>query len=53
MVDKVIVSNQSALLAKYGKPGFDMIGKALAALVKEDGKRGLETRVIYLRRRPR
>lgn len=48
MDDKIIVSNRSALVAKYGKAGVAAIGKALAALVAADRKRGIKSRVVYL-----
>ena len=49
MVDKVIVSNQSALQKKYGAGGFDALNKALQALVKADAaSRNLVTQVIWV-----
>ena len=46
--DKLIVSNRSALRAKYGGAGLRQLNAALAALIAADKKRGLKTRVVYL-----
>lgn len=48
MDDKIIVTNRSALSAKYGAAGLAQIGKALDALVAADAKRGITTRVVHL-----
>ena len=48
MADKVIVSNRSALIAKYGDAGFKKINSALKKLVAADADRSLTTRVIFL-----
>jgi hypothetical protein len=48
MDDKIIISNRSALLAKYGKQGLAAVGKALTGLIAADSKRGVKSRVIYL-----
>jgi hypothetical protein len=48
MDSKVIVSNRSVLLAKYGSKGFTKINKALDKLKAADKKRGLNTQVIFL-----
>lgn len=48
MVDKVIISNRSALLGKYGKLGFDNIQVSLKSLIEADAKRGLKTNIIYV-----
>ena len=45
---KVVVSNRSALLSKYGVPGVTAIEKALHQLAKADKGRGIETRLVYL-----
>lgn len=46
--DKLIVSNRSALRAKYGGAGLKQLNAALSALIAADKKRGLKTRVVYL-----
>jgi len=46
--NKVVVSNRSALLTKYGGPGVKTIEKALHQLAKADKARGIETRLVYL-----
>jgi hypothetical protein len=48
MDDKIIVTNRSALVGKYGSKGFATIRKALAALAAADKKRGIKSRVVYL-----
>lgn len=48
MDDKVIVTNRSALVKKYGSKGLTSIRKALTALAAADKKRGLKSRVVYL-----
>jgi Peptidase family C25 len=48
MDDKVIVSNRSALVTKYGSTGLTAIRSALSKLKAADKKRGLATRVVYL-----
>lgn len=48
MDDKIIVSNRSALLKKYGSKGLATIRKSLAALAAADKKRGIKSRVVYL-----
>lgn len=45
---KVIVTNASALIAKYGKSGYAKIGTALKQLVAADAKRGLTDKVIEI-----
>ena len=47
-IDKVIVTNVSALSAKYGKTGYGKIDAALKKLVAADAKRGLVSKVIAL-----
>ncbi len=46
--DKIIVSNRSALIAKYQAAGFAQVDTALARLVGVDQKAGLKSTVIYL-----
>jgi hypothetical protein len=46
--DKVIVSNRSALIAKYRGRGFARIRSAVNALIKADYQRGLKTRIFYI-----
>lgn len=48
MGDKVIVSNRSALNAKYGNAGLARITTAVRKLVAADKRRGLTTRVVFL-----
>jgi hypothetical protein len=48
MADKVIVSNRSALTAKYQPAGFNSLQTALQALIAADAKRGLTTKCIYV-----
>ncbi len=43
MDTKAIVTNRKALSAKYGSNGLQQIDRALAALIKADAQRGLET----------
>lgn len=47
-IDKVIVTNASALNAKYGKAGYGKISAALRQLVAADAQRGLVSMVIEL-----
>lgn len=48
MDSKVIVSNRSVLITKYGSKGLLKINKALDKLKAADKKRGLNTQVIFL-----
>ena len=48
MDDKIIVTNRSALLRKYGTKGLAAIRKALTALTTADKARGIKSRVVYL-----
>jgi hypothetical protein len=48
MDDKIIVTNRSALVRKYGSKGLATIRKALTALAAADKKRGIKSRVVYL-----
>ncbi len=48
MDDKVIVTNRSALMKKYGRQGLPKIRQALRALSAADKKRGMKNRVVYL-----
>ena len=47
MLDKLIVTNMSALKAKYGR-GLTAIRGAIRALIARDKKRGLHTRLVAL-----
>lgn len=47
-IDKVIVTNISALVAKYGKAGTAKINSALKKMIAADAKRGLVSKVIAL-----
>src|SRR5579884_1535758 len=46
-VDKVIVTNVSALRAKYGR-GYRSIENAIKALIAADKHRGLDTKLVPL-----
>lgn len=48
MVDKLIVTNRTALKRKYGARGFARITAAVNALIVADRKRGLITRLMLL-----
>src|SRR5262245_12680838 len=48
MDDKIIVSNRSALKAKYGGAGVTKIKNAVDALIVADAKRGIKSRLVYL-----
>ena len=50
MLDKLIVTNMSALKAKYGHR-LTAIQGAIRALIARDKKRGLHTRLVALDRR--
>lgn len=45
---KVVVSNKSALRAKYRNSGWKKIEAALGALVAADAKRGIDTEIVFL-----
>ncbi len=47
-VDKLIVTNQAALIAKYGAAGHAAVQAALNAMIVSDGARGLATRILYI-----
>ena len=47
-IDKVIVTNLSALKRKYGTTGVQKIQAALKNLIAKDRKRGLVTRLYFL-----
>jgi hypothetical protein len=48
MDDKLIITNRSALTAKYGAAGLAKIRQAVKALVAADAKRGLRSRLVFL-----
>jgi len=48
MDDKIIVSNRTALAAKYGSAGVAKIKKAIDVLIDSDAKRGIKSRLVYL-----
>ena len=48
MDDKIIVSNRSALIAKYAKAGLVKVEAAVAAMIAADKARGIRSRLIYL-----
>lgn len=45
---KLLVTNRSALLAKYGVAGVNTVERAVRALAAADRRRGFDTRLIYL-----
>jgi hypothetical protein len=45
---KIIVTNRSALRAKYKPSGWKRISDALDALIAADAARGLETEIVFL-----
>jgi hypothetical protein len=47
-IDKVVITNSTALNAKYGSVGEQEIMRAVQNLVAEDGKRGMVTRLYCL-----
>ena len=47
-LDKIIVSNRTALVKKYGAEALPRIEKAVTKLIEADKKRGIESRLIYL-----
>lgn len=48
MDDKIIVSNRSALKAKYGAAAVAKIKTAVNVLIAADAKRGIKSRLVYL-----
>lgn len=48
MPSKLMVTNRSALLAKYGAAGFTNIETALQSLIHADAARGIATTLAYL-----
>jgi hypothetical protein len=48
MDDKIIVSNRTALVAKYAGAGVTKIEKTVRGLIAADSKRGIKTRFVYL-----
>ena len=48
VVDKVILTNVTALKTKYGAPGLRTIHSAVTALIQADKARGLATKWIAL-----
>lgn len=47
-MDKIIVSNRSALVAKYGSAGATQIIDAVKALIAADATRGIKSRLVFL-----
>ena len=45
---KLLVTNRSALMTKYGSAGVAAIEKAVKALAAADAARGFDTRLVYL-----
>jgi hypothetical protein len=48
MVDKVLISNRSALLNKYGTAGFALINAAIMSLINADKARNLVTKCVWV-----
>lgn len=48
MDDKIIVSNRSALTAKYGTAGLAKVRAGVGALIAADARRGIRCRLVYL-----
>jgi len=48
MSSKVIVTNKSALVAKYGKRGFEMVEKAIDSLIIADQTRFITDTIVYV-----
>jgi hypothetical protein len=48
MDDKIIVSNRSALVAKYGNAGLTKVTDAVKALIAADAARGIKSRLVFL-----
>jgi hypothetical protein len=48
MDDKIIVSNHTALNAKYGTAGLTRIRASVASLIEADAERGIKTRLVFL-----
>ena len=48
MDDKIIVSNRTALLAKYKSAGLRKVEKAIRSQIAADAKRGIRSRLVYL-----
>ena len=46
--DKLIVTNRSALVAKYRSAGVAKIRAAVNAMIAADAKRGIKSRLVYL-----
>src|SRR5262245_8725349 len=46
--DKIIVSNPTALTAKYGSHGVNEINAAIGVVMDADEERGIESRLVYL-----
>jgi hypothetical protein len=47
MTDKVILSNGSALAAKYGAAGAKKVRKAVQALIAAEGSTGLSLNAVF------
>ena len=48
MDDKVIVTNRSALVAKYKSAGLTKVKAAIDAMIAADATRGIKSRLVYL-----
>jgi hypothetical protein len=47
-IDKIIISNRSALQNKYGSAGFKKIQSAIKKLVAADKKRNLKSKLVFV-----
>lgn len=47
-LDKIIVTNGAALLAKYGESGLECVRNAVADMIQRDAGRGLVTTLVHL-----
>ena len=48
MSEKVLLASKSALITKYGRPGFKKVVAAAALLKAADKKRGFNTALVFL-----
>src|SRR5881394_3916329 len=47
-IDKIIISNRTALQIKYGKSGFQKINAAVKKLIAADKKRNLNSLLVFV-----
>jgi hypothetical protein len=48
MVDKAIISNKTAMMAKYGAPGLAAVQAAIQAVIQADAARGITSQTYWL-----